>query len=97
MDYLVHHPTRKQVLNDISIIFRDVPIGNRNNIHELILAVRTVRNNLFHGAKYPFPIGIVEEPSRNCKLVNSCIVILKECLELNEDVKRVFFNYNDGS
>jgi hypothetical protein len=55
----------------------------------LLRLVRDVRNNLFHGGKYP------EEPVsgqslRNSKLLQACLTILEKYLSLNADVKCFF-------
>jgi hypothetical protein len=57
------------------------------------LYVRTVRNNLFHGGKFP-RTGSVEEPLRNKKLITECLAVL-DCLlklPLPNDVKDYFWN-----
>ena len=46
----------------------------------LLLMVRTVRNNLFHGGK--FPLIPVSEPSRDSTLLHHSITILAACLPL---------------
>lgn len=54
----------------------------------LLLAIRTVRNNLFHGGKFPqFP---VTDPSRDRELIESAITILGYALTLNQDVRHRF-------
>jgi hypothetical protein len=54
----------------------------------LLRAVRAVRNNLFHGGKFPgFPIS---DPSRDKYLISSAIVILDACLSLDPSVRRQF-------
>jgi hypothetical protein len=50
--------------------------------------VRTVRNNLFHGGKSPSrPIS---EPARDQRLLESSLVVLHECLALNESLCGAF-------
>ena len=48
------------------------------NNKELFLAIRLVRNNLFHGGKYPS--GPVKDPSRNEELLKACLFILEKAL-----------------
>ena len=50
--------------------------------------VRDVRNNLFHGGKYPD--GPVDEPARNSQLLQACLTILDKCLPMNDFVARFF-------
>src|SRR6267142_326743 len=56
----------------------------------LLIAVRRVRNNLFHGGK--FPGFLVLDASRDRDLVSNAIVILYACLELDLEVNRHFFD-----
>jgi hypothetical protein len=57
----------------------------------LLRVIRVVRNNLFHGGK--FPMLQVSDPSRDRELITNAIVILDACLKLDISVKREF---NDG-
>lgn len=43
-----------------------------------------IRNNLFHGAKWPL------EPTRDLKLLAAGLAVLRECLDLHEDAMRVY-------
>jgi hypothetical protein len=55
----------------------------------LLRDVRAVRNNLFHGGKFPgFPIS---DPSRDRDLIGNAIVILDTCLNLDRSVREKFF------
>jgi hypothetical protein len=54
----------------------------------LLIAVRGVRNNLFHGGKFPgFPVS---DPSRDRDLIGNAIVILDACLKLDTQVRGKF-------
>ncbi|MBF0267560.1 MAG: hypothetical protein HQL44_03095 [Alphaproteobacteria bacterium] len=73
---LFDKPPKKQIVQGNSIdwkVGRDII-----DIKELFLAVRCVRNNLFHGGK--FQTGPVEEPSRDKALLNACLFVLEEAL-----------------
>ena len=94
VDYLSKHPPRKQVLKDNDIRWKPIFNNSANSIKGVLLSIRTVRNNLFHGAKYPNPDGEVEEPAHNSELMKSCIIILEECLELDFDLKSTFFHFD---
>ena len=54
----------------------------------VLLLVRVVRNNLFHGGKYP--TGVIEDTARNEALLEASITILSHCRTLNHDVHRAF-------
>ena len=52
--------------------------------------VRVVRNNLFHGGKYPIPIEPLEDMARNEVLLNPSIVVLRNCLSISDPVRAAF-------
>jgi hypothetical protein len=67
------------------------PQGTESDERYLLRLVRDVRNNLFHGGKYPAPTGPVDgEVLRNSKLLKACLTILDRCQSLHADVSRVF-------
>ena len=76
-EYLQEHPPKKQVLRDRRLQWVLRGGGAGSAVGEIILNVRTVRNNLFHGGK--FPEGPVDEPFRDRQLVTDCIAVL-DCL-----------------
>jgi hypothetical protein len=85
--YLAVYPTRKQIVEDHSLSW-DEPGKPVTTLTGLLDAVRITRNNLFHGGKFPIPVGPVTEPLRDSKLVHDCIAVLLACLELDCPVAR---------
>jgi hypothetical protein len=55
--------------------------------------VCTVRNNLFHGGKFPF--ARIKDPARDPDLLKHSLTILEACLELNPKVKGKFMEPNE--
>lgn len=90
VEYLWNSPPRKQVLTeDHRLKFCDFVIDpDQSKLQQLLLMVRTVRNNLFHGGKH-LPGGEME-PGRNEELVRSSLVILKKCARLVADVRESY-------
>ena len=90
VNYLWNQPPRKQVLEENQQVrFRDFTIDPaQRRLQQLLLMVRTVRNNLFHGGKH-LPLGEVE-PGRNESLVRSSLVVLRVCSELIPDVRESY-------
>jgi hypothetical protein len=89
--YLIKKPPRTQiVLRDglgwKKTVRRDTEVEERY----VLRLVRTVRNNLFHGGKYPYPIGPVLDAARDRHLLECCLAVLEECLKLSPDVRRAF-------
>lgn len=85
-DYLFNTPPKrlKFVENHLSWEKRDV-IKNKT-LKELLLIIRGIRNNLFHGSKR---LAIAEQ-SRNRNLLNYGLIILNECLQINQDLRQKF-------
>lgn len=72
-EYLEANPPMKQVQRGGVLAWKRIN-EEPSRIQKLLFDVRTVRNNLFHGGK--FPEGLVHEPSRNVQLIQSCLSIL---------------------
>lgn len=88
-EYLKNNPPRKQVLNDHNQLAWIHPARTLTDLQNLLLDVRTVRNNAFHGGKFPIPAGPVDEPLRDRKLIEDCLAVLKACLLLPTLPKRI--------
>lgn len=90
VDYLWNNPPRKQILaEDGRVRFIDFEIdAAQRKLHQVLLMVRTVRNNLFHGGKY-LPGGETE-PGRNETLVKSSLIVLRVCAQLVPDVRESY-------
>ena len=89
IDYFRSSPPRKQVRSDGHLGWSD-PLKYTSGplLVWLLLAVRTVRNNLFHGGKFPgFP---VVDPSRDRDLIENAIVVLAHALLLSDSVSQEF-------
>lgn len=89
--YYDKHPPRKQLQNEGALGWSE-PIARRSNELDLEFLCRkicTVRNNLFHGGKFPkLPIA---DPSRDQDLLRSGKDILFALVDLNKSVQRHFF------
>lgn len=78
-EYLEANPPLKQVKRDgdLGWALRD---PEKAKIRGILLNLRTVRNNLFHGGKFPYLP--VEESSRDEQLIRCCLAILNELVAL---------------
>jgi hypothetical protein len=63
-------------------------VGNEPVLIWLFRAIRVVRNNLFHGGK--FPHFVFTDPSRNGQLLLHAIVILAAALPIDVRVRDMF-------
>jgi hypothetical protein len=89
VNFLKSKPPKKQILKKGKLDWKDNPYQESEPVAKwLIDMVNIIRNNLFHGGK--FPSGPIEEPSRNLKLLKSGLVVLYECLQLNDTVREFF-------
>ena len=64
------------------------PNNRMSEVEKLLLLIRRVRNNLFHGGK--FDIEVHEKRERTTKLLKYGLIILEQCLNTNQDVKYNF-------
>lgn len=89
-DFLKKEPPMTQIVFDGQLDFKvDKQLTGKFSLFEAQRAVRTVRNNLFHGGKFP-KSGVVDDPARKTKLLSMCLVLLKEMLKLDPVVKEHF-------
>ena len=87
--YLSESPPNRQVIFDGAPAW-ETPTRGRAvaEIAFLIRAIRTVRNNLFHGGKYS--IEVHEAAERTEKLLESALTVIKHCLVLAPDQRQVY-------
>ncbi len=89
--FLKKAPPRRQVVSGSDIDWKDTPVGDGEHHEKYVLRlVRVVRNNLFHGGKYPIPIGPLEDVGRNRELIEASVAVLAECLQLSPNVQAAF-------
>ena len=89
IEYILNTPPRKQVIENGQIIFINQTIdSSQKRTQQLLLMIRTIRNNLFHGGKY-LPDGEIEA-GRNEFLVKYSLIILRNCIQINT---RVYASY----
>jgi hypothetical protein len=78
--YLQQHPPKKQVLQNGTLRWIDRQGTSGSMIGDVLLSVRTVRNNVFHGGK--FPDGMITDPLRDEQLIRDCLAVLEALLKL---------------
>jgi hypothetical protein len=89
VDYLVNNSPKKQILDDNKLIFQEQEIDqNQKLTQQILLMVRTVRNNLFHGGKYHS-----NAEGRDALLIKHSLKVLSECAKIDEDVYRFYGSY----
>lgn len=78
--YLQQHPPKKQILDNDLIRWVERQGTSGSAIGDVLLSVRTVRNNVFHGGK--FPDGMITDPLRDEQLIRDCLGVLSALLLL---------------
>ena len=87
VDYLMDHPPKKQRVIANSLVWKTVPAGGASRTDDLLIYVRRVRNNLFHGGKYSR--GWID-PERSEPLIRHSLTVLEACLLLSERVRAAY-------
>lgn len=93
VQYYQYNPPRKQLRANGEMSWSEPMSWDEREpvLIWLLRVVRAVRNNLFHGGK--FPLVPISEPSRDRDLLAHAITILAACLELDASVRAIF---NEG-
>jgi hypothetical protein len=81
-EYLRRNPPRKQVLRQGRLAWSDSRDTSLSEIEQLLVDIRRVRNNLFHGGKFPIPDAQIEEVARNERLLKDSLAALNKILGL---------------
>jgi hypothetical protein len=89
--YLLSEPPNTQVVAGNELQWQSTVAGpGETEEHYLLRLVQTVRNNLFHGGKYPYPFQVVPDIVRNRQLLESAIAVLERCLAISPAVGVAF-------
>lgn len=88
--YFEREPPRKQIVSGGALGWSEPQAydGREPKLVWLLRVVRTVRNNLFHGGK--FPLIPISDPSRDRELLLHAINILTASIGLSRDVEAHF-------
>jgi hypothetical protein len=91
VEFLMKEPPKTQIVRGSNLDWKDTVQGDGEYHERFVLRlVSTVRNNLFHGGKYPVPVGSMDDVARNRRLFEAGITVLTQCLELNAQVRSTF-------
>ena len=83
--FLLEEPPRKQVVSypGRMVCAENARQENETEARYLFRLVRDVRNNLFHGGKYPDGEYLDEQALRDATLLKSCLAVLHECVPVH--------------
>jgi len=95
VEYFKHHPPLRQIVrNNVLDWTKGKDDAEALSLEEyLVKTLKTVRNNLFHGGKFPNPTGPIHEPSRDEKLLKSCLVVIDRLLRLHTSTGYIFYEF----
>jgi hypothetical protein len=79
IDYFMQHPPKKQMVRNSNLKWEENLPPTKLLADKVMIYVRRVRNNLFHGGK--FGTQYLEDPERSEELMKYGIVILNSCLD----------------
>ncbi|MCX6847577.1 MAG: hypothetical protein NTY98_01525 [Verrucomicrobia bacterium] len=89
--YLKANPPKQQIEINGSLDWRDsAPVAGQVTLIAAVKWLLIIRNNLFHGGKFPLPVGNVADPARDDILISHALVILNEALEASPRVQSCF-------
>ena len=92
LEYFTDNPTKYQQNDSGTVKYVNTPYDNSTSLFIwAIKMIKRVRNNFFHGGKYRDLV--VEDSLRNTALLNHSLLVLNECLELENDVSSYFRNF----
>lgn len=85
-DFILLNPPWKQVLRNGQVMWdSNYPNNSLSDLEKVILLVRRIRNNLFHGGKHNNEV--FEDTERTTHLLRSALVIIEEAISQIPDVR----------
>jgi hypothetical protein len=88
--YYEEHPPMKQVVESGMLTVREAIPQDKERLVRLLILVRRVRNNLFHGEK--FKALLEGDSARDKDLLEHGLTILHACLKLRADITDRFYS-----
>jgi len=87
--YMLDDPPKKQVFEEKKLDWRKVAPQTDDDNDRILIYVRRVRNNLFHGGKFN---GRFLDPDRSFDLLKHSEAILMECIFNSEQMLEAYEN-----
>jgi hypothetical protein len=88
IQYYVDYPPKKQTVTDGDIQWKDSPINTGTTASKMMIYIRRVRNNLFHGGK--FKGSYLADPERSEDLMRYALTMLDACLSNDDDLTQAY-------
>ena len=92
IEYISENPPKQQYIQYSKLKWRNLNIKDKfSNEERVLLMVKTIRNNLFHGGKYQE--GQILEVERSSELINAALEILLGCVSLHKGLTEKLEKY----
>lgn len=88
IDFILNAPPKKQVIRNGLIKWETAEPTTNSLADKLLIYIRRVRNNLFHGGKFN---GHWFDPERSEPLLRNSLVVLSCCMESAPDVREAYY------
>lgn len=85
--YLLNHPPKKQMAKNGHLVWRDSKPQSESRTDLILLYVRRVRNNLFHGGKFSHEWI---DPGRSSQLIQAALAVIAASIERSPEVIRAY-------
>ena len=90
ISYIKESPPKKQIHENRELGWAEPRLYASGPLLPWLLdQIQIVRNNLFHGGK--FPHTAVSDPSRDRQLIASALIVLGHVLKLNHEIENRFY------
>lgn len=76
--YMLTHPPKKQLAQNGQLVWQVIPPNSESRTDLILLYVRRVRNNLFHGGKFSHEWI---DPERSKRLIEAALIILRTTVD----------------
>jgi hypothetical protein len=87
IEYMLQNPPKKQIIRNGLLKWSNTKVNTGSRADDILLYVRRVRNNLFHGGKFS---GNWFAPERSEELLRYSLIILHACLEASPQVAMAY-------
>jgi hypothetical protein len=88
--YYEESPPKKQAIESGILVWKEAPPQDKEPLVRLLILVRRVRNNLFHGPKFNALVG--GESKGDTNLLEHGVTILHACLRISSDISDKFYS-----
>ena len=91
VNFILQDPPKVLMNSNNQLIWVNDVVGGSIEI-QLLEYIRRIRNSLMHGGKF---YGQITTNARNWRLIESSMLIIEKWIDLNDDVKECFRNFQE--